>query len=116
MDVLSLMSRYEKILKERKIPNMQFYKDCGISDATASQWRKGKHTPSMTALNRIAEYLSVSTEWLITGIDPHKTEKEPATSGDELSEEERQFILWYRNQASEKDKAIVKAIVEADSK
>lgn len=115
MDVLAIMSRYETLLKERKIPKMQFYRDCEISDATASQWRKGKHAPSMAAIKRIAEYLSVSTEWLITGMDPLNT-KEPATSGDELSEEERQFILWYRTQASEKDKAIVKAIVEADNK
>ena len=115
MDVLSLMARYEALLKERKIPKMQFYKDCEISDATASQWRKGKHTPSMAAIKRIAEYLSVSTEWLITGIDPQDAKK-PATSSDELSEEEKQFILWYRNQASEKDKAIVKAIIEAEDK
>ncbi len=114
MDVLSFMSRYEEILKSRKIPKMQFYKECNISDATASQWRKGKHVPSMTAINRIAEYLSVSTEWLITGINPKSIEKEPAATSDELSEEEIQFIKWYRTQASEKDKAIVRMIVERD--
>lgn len=67
MDVAAFMSRYEAILKERKIKKMQFYKDCGFTDAAVSQWRKGKNIPSMKNIKTIADYLGVTVEYLLTG-------------------------------------------------
>lgn len=62
----------------------------------------------------LADELGVTVAWL--NDEEENIKKEPVAVSNELSEEERQFILWYRTQASEKDKAIVKAIVEADNK
>ena len=67
MDVAGFMERYEKILKERNIPKKDFYAACGFTDAAASQWRHRKNAPSMKTIERIAEYLNVSTEYLLTG-------------------------------------------------
>lgn len=67
MDALAFISRYEAILKARKIPKMQFYKDCSISDAAVSQWRKGKTKPAMTTINRISDYLGISVSYLLGG-------------------------------------------------
>lgn len=98
MDTLAFISRYEVILKERKIPKMQFYRDCGITDAAVSQWRKGKTKPAMTTISKIAEYLSVPAEYLLTG---ERQKKEPAgqkasgldrTDYEKLSPENRRFI------------------------
>lgn len=94
MDTLGFISRYEAILRERKIPKMQFYKDCGISDAAVSQWRKEKTKPSMTTVSTIAKILNVSAEYLLTGIEqkenPTKTVLGEAIPGyDSLSEENK---------------------------
>lgn len=68
MDNLAFISRYEEILRERKIPKAQMYAACGISDSAVSQWRKGKTNPSMSSVSQIAEYLGVSAEYLLTGV------------------------------------------------
>lgn len=67
MDSLALIARYEVILREKRIPKMTMYKACGISDAAVSQWRKGKTIPSMKSIERIAAYLDVTPEYLLTG-------------------------------------------------
>lgn len=73
MDSLAFIARYEVILKERKIPKMKMYRECGISDAAVSQWRKSKTIPSMKSIERIAAYLDVAPEFLLTGEDAKKT-------------------------------------------
>ena len=81
MDTLAFIARYEEMLRNRRIPKMQFYRECGVSDAAVSQWRKGKTNPSMTTINAIAQYLGTSSEYLLTG-----QKEKPATVGGELSE------------------------------
>ena len=89
MDTLAFIARYEEILKDKRIPKMQFYKECRVSDAAVSQWRKGKTNPSMTNINAIAKYLGVSSEYLLTG----QKEKSPAPDGVGLSKERIQMLL-----------------------
>lgn len=80
MDNLAFISRYEAILRDKNIAKGIFYGACGISDAAVSQWRKGKTAPSMKSIGRIAEFLDVSPEYLLTGVDtkeaPALTEKD----------------------------------------
>lgn len=68
----------------------------------------------LTKAQKIASYFGVTVAYLLG--EEEGVKKEPATGGDGLTEEEKQFILWYRTQASEKDKAIVRAIIEAEDK
>lgn len=75
MDNLAFISRYEAILREKKTPKRALYEACGISDAAVSQWRKGKTAPSMKSIERIADFLGVTPEYLLTGVE---TEKAPA--------------------------------------
>lgn len=72
MDTLALIARYEAILREKKIPKMTMYRECGISDAAVSQWRRGKTVPAMKSIERIAAYLNVTPEYLLTGEDAKK--------------------------------------------
>lgn len=99
MDTLDFISRYEAILRDKKIPKMKFYKDCEISDAAVSQWRKKKTKPAMTTISRIAEYLNVSVGHLM---GTEQNEKSPAPEGAEripgfsdLSEENKAKALEY---------------------
>ena len=93
MDTLAFISRYEAILKEKKILKMQFYKDCGITDAAVSQWRTKKTKPAMTTISRIADYLGVSVGYLLGS---EQKEKTPTPDGaeaipgyEDLSEENK---------------------------
>lgn len=86
MDSLALIARYEAILREKKIPKMTMYKACGISDAAVSQWRKGKTMPAMKSIERIAAYLDVTPEYLLTGEDAKKA---PV-----LTDRDRRDIAW----------------------
>lgn len=85
----------------------------GVSSGVYSQWNTRATKPSNKSLSKIAQALDVDVSELLPDTS---AKKEPVAVSNELSEEEKQFILWYRNQASEKDKAIVKAIVEAEDK
>lgn len=78
MDNLAFISRYEAILREKQISKGTLYEACGISDAAVSQWRKGKTAPSMKSIGRIADFLGVTPEYLLTGVE---TENAPTTDG-----------------------------------
>ena len=108
LDTLAFISKYEEILKSKKLPKMQFYKDCGITDAAVSQWRKGKTNPAMTTINRISEYLGVSVAYLI-GEDQ---KEQPATvASDELSEDKR-YLLESVMKLSDSQAKMLRAVIE----
>ena len=95
MDVTGFMGRYERILKERNIPKKDFYAACGFTDAAASQWRHGKNAPSIKTIERIADYLNVSTEYLLTGYqEENKTPASGEGSGQAqpMNEREQRII------------------------
>ena len=91
MDTLAFIARYEELLRKKRIPKMQFYKECGFSDAAVSQWRKGKTNPSIPTINTIANYLGTTSEYLITGQDL-QNEKPDTVSGAELDETTREIM------------------------
>lgn len=59
MDGLAFVQMVETELKKRHIPKEQFYRECGISSATMSQWRKRVYSPSSAAIKKIEEYLGI---------------------------------------------------------
>ena len=72
-----IVARINALLAERGISKKDFFKACGISSATYSQWNTGKiAVPRGRNLKRIAEYLNVPVEALLP--DEH-----PVTQGGE---------------------------------
>lgn len=67
--VLAIVERVEKKLREKGIGKLVFYKESGVASATFSQWKSGLRSPSMQSLDLIARYLGVSTEWILTGVE-----------------------------------------------
>lgn len=65
MDNLAFVLKCEALIRERGISKADFYKACDISSSAFSQWRKGKSTPAMTTVNRIAEYFKVPAGELV---------------------------------------------------
>ena len=60
MDGLEFTQTIEKKLKALGIKKTDFYKECGISSASFSQWRTGKHVPEYSTLQRINAFLGTS--------------------------------------------------------
>ena len=71
-----IVARINTLLAERGISKGDFFEACGITSATYSQWNTGKiAVPRSRTLNRIADYLGVSAEYLRTGDETKKEER-----------------------------------------
>ena len=75
MDILAILNRIEVLLKVQGHTKSEFYKACDITASAFSQWKSGRTTPYPKTLQRIADFLGISYEYLVTGIE---TEKAPA--------------------------------------
>lgn len=91
---LCFMDRVESILKEKRLTQKELAEDLGLRRPTLSDWKKNGAVPAGDICIRIADYLGVSVEWLVTG-------KEAALSSEErtllkqwqvLSEEQKDTI------------------------
>lgn len=71
------------------------YAACGITASAVSQWKTGKTTPTMDALDRIAEQLHITTAELL-----EETTKPTPVSG---SGSKRDVLLSIVGQLSEED-------------
>ncbi len=61
-------------------------KELGLPSSSVTQWRQGG-TPRPQTLQKIADYFSVSVEYLLTGAGPGEIKKErPAENGEALEE------------------------------
>lgn len=65
-----MYSIYQKLLDEKGLKNADVARATGISNMTLSDWKNGKSTPKQYKLMKIAEFLGVSLEYLMTGKEP----------------------------------------------
>lgn len=89
--------RIFQILDKKGITAYKMAKDIGMSTARLSNWKQGKSTPSAEALSQIADYLGVSTDYLLGRTDdPAFTIPEyQYFSEHELTEEEKKKVDEY---------------------
>ena len=64
---MTMYEIYEKLRDAKGYTNADVGRATGVSTATLSQWKTGRYTPKMDKLEKIAAFLSVPTEYLITG-------------------------------------------------
>lgn len=67
---------FEKLLSERGITAYRVAKETGVTTATLTSWKQGKYVPKAEKLQKIADYLNVSVDYLMTGKEPNQTEPE----------------------------------------
>lgn len=104
-----LYKRIEKLCEDKGVSVTEMCRVSGASRGSLTDLKKGRISGlNIDTLSKIAAYFNVSIDYLNGG------EEKPVTNGDELSQEEADFIKWFRTQASEKDKALVRMIVEGD--
>ena len=64
---MNAVERVKTICKERKIPISKLESDCGFSNGYIGQLRKGVFPDDR--ILKIAEYLNVSVDYLMTGTE-----------------------------------------------
>ena len=82
----------EKLLKENKITAKKMLLDLGYSDSLISTWKKGSE-PSAIKLKRIADYLNVTVDYILTG--------------EEIKEKQKEKIIEKWNKLDNDEKAVI---------
>ena len=85
---------FEKLLKERGITAYRVAQETGVTTSTLTSWKQGKYVPKMDKLRKIADYLQVSVEYLMTGDESAKDATSPQlTPSEEHDIAKRMAIL-----------------------
>lgn len=65
---------YQRLLDEKGLKNADVARATGISNMTLSDWKRGKSVPKSDKMRKIAEYLNVSVDYLMTGTEKSYSE------------------------------------------
>lgn len=66
---------YQRLLDEKGLKNADVARATGISNMTLSDWKRGKSVPKSDKMRKIAEYLNVSVDYLMTGTEKRYSEE-----------------------------------------
>ncbi|MGI5896095.1 MAG: helix-turn-helix domain-containing protein [Oscillospiraceae bacterium] len=76
---------FEQLLHQKNVTPYRVSKETGISTATLSDWKKGRSTPKMDKMQKIADYFGVSVDYLLGNTNAKNTSsKDEAFIQDEL--------------------------------
>ncbi len=67
------MERIKDIRKQKGLSQKELADLCGVHQTAVSQWEKGRTTPDITSLKKLAKALGVSVE-LLLGVEPVQDE------------------------------------------
>lgn len=68
---VNLYKKFEELLKKGGITPYKVHKDTGISQATLSDWKRGRSNPKLDKLQILADYFSVPITYFLD--DTQKT-------------------------------------------
>lgn len=105
---MDVVDRIFELLDKTTMEQKEFAKLVGVSDDTASDWRRRRSGSYSKRLPQIAEVLGTTVEYLLNGTK-EKSETQP---GSGLSEGEQLLISLFR-MLSQEDKDAVLRIVQA---
>ena len=77
---------FKRLLDERHLTPYKVHKATGISTATLSDWKNGKSTPKIDKMQKIAEFLGVTVDYLMTGEDKQLDEQQTPDIGADLND------------------------------
>ena len=103
---------YQRLLDEKGLKNADVARATGISNMTLSDWKRGKSVPKSDKMRKIAEYLNVSVDYLMTGKDGAFTKEIAKTDAKLLfmNKEIKEYALKLNNLPKEKQKIIMDLI------
>ena len=110
---MSILSERIDLLCTRKgITGYRLCKDIGVSPNLLTELRGGRRNGiSAKTADKIANYFGVSVGYLL---GTEETEKPVPRTGDELSKEELDYIKWFREKATEREKELIRLIVQGE--
>lgn len=62
-----MYEHYQKLLDEKCLKNADVSRATGISNMTLSDWKHGKTKPKTETMQKLADYLNVSVDYLVNG-------------------------------------------------
>lgn len=60
-----MYQKFEQLVQARGITNYRVAKDLGLAPTVFTDWKKGKSTPKVDKLKKIADYFGVSIEYFL---------------------------------------------------
>ncbi|MBR4875232.1 MAG: helix-turn-helix transcriptional regulator [Clostridia bacterium] len=74
---------FAALMKERGLTAYRVSMDTGVSQATLSDWKRGRSTPKLPKLQKLADYFGVSLEYMMGTQDAdHNAPSAPPTDAD----------------------------------
>ena len=74
---------FAKLLEEKGLKAADVTRGTGIKSPVFSEWKKGKSKPNTEKMIKIANFLGVSVEYLMTGKESSKEKESELTARDE---------------------------------
>ena len=90
---------YQKLLDMNGVKSADVARATGISNMTFSDWKKGKSTPKMDKIEKIAKYFGVTTDYMMG-----KKSEVPSLS---MADEHLELIKLYSSLSEADQKAIM---------
>lgn len=106
---MNCVERVRMICTERKIPISKLERDLGFSNGYIGQLRKGVFPADRLAM--IAEYLGVTTDYLLTGSEK---EKAPTQAGERKSDLDAAKIALFGGDTEVTDEMWDEAVLAAE--
>lgn len=97
-----MYERFEELLRKRNVTATDVARDTGVPRSTFTDWKKGRSTPKLDKMVRIANYFGVPLEYLVGG--------EKSDYSIQLTNEELWLIGQYR-QADDVTKAMLQRLL-----
>ncbi|MDE6780837.1 MAG: helix-turn-helix domain-containing protein, partial [Ruminococcus sp.] len=85
-----------ELLKTRKITAYQISKDTGISQTAIGKWKKGEQYPTADKLKLLADYLVVTTDYLLTGKETTFKTTTIEMPSSQLTENEKELLNLFK--------------------
>ena len=90
-----MYEKYLELLEEKNCRNIDVSKATGIPPSTFSDWKKGKSSPKLDKLKKIADYFNVQVEYL-TGESEYRTKKEMFNTWDDKFNKDEKLAINMR--------------------
>lgn len=85
-----------ELLKTRKITAYQISKDTGISQTAIGKWKKGEQYPTADKLKLLADYLVVTTDYLLTGKETSSKTTTIELPSPQLTKNEKELLNLFK--------------------
>ena len=105
---MDTVDRIFEVLDRLPMEQQQFAKLVGVSDDTASDWRRRRSASYTKRLTKIAEVLGTTVEYLLTG-----KKEEPTVQDDGLTEGERALMKQFRQLTPEQQDMVLRMVQAA---